>query len=249
MKQTMKPTQQIYANYTPEDFKVWEILFKRQLQILENKVSGEYLKALATVGFNDHTIPDFEKTNAILRNMTGWQLVTVPNISPADAFFKYLSHKKFTATCWLRGLHQLDYLEEPDMFHDVFAHTPLLCNRDYSTFFENIGKLAVQHEGNSRVLEQLQRLYWFTIEFGLINEHDGLKVFGAGIISSKEETLHALGKTSRKTAFSIEKIIRHEFRTDILQNEYYVIDSFQQLTDSLKQVEAELEKTHERVDW
>ncbi len=243
----MKPKQQIYANYTPEDFEVWRILFTRQLQTLENKVSAEYLSALHQVGFNDHTIPDFEKTNAILREMTGWQLVTVPNISPPGEFFEYLSHKKFTATCWLRGLHQLDYLEEPDMFHDVFAHTPLLCNKDYSTFFENIGKLAVKHEDNPRVLEKLQRLYWFTIEFGLIKENEGLKVFGAGIISSKEETLHALGEDSRKTTFDIEKIFNHEFRTDVLQNEYYVIDSFQQLVDSLKQVEAELEKTIERV--
>jgi phenylalanine-4-hydroxylase len=237
----MKPTEQIYSNYTPEDFLVWEKLFNRQLGILHGKVSDEYLKALNEIGFNYYTIPDFKITNAILAGKTGWELITVPNISPADEFLKHLAEKKFTATCWLRKMDQLDYLEEPDMFHDVFAHAPLLCNKNYSLFFESIGKLAVKYADIPDVVSKLQRLYWFTIEFGLIKENGSVKVFGAGIISSKGETEHAMSSNSKKTEFNLKKIFDHDFRTDILQDEYYVIDSFEQLVNSLKEIELELE--------
>ena len=234
----MKPTEQIYKNYTPEDFMVWEKLFNRQLGVLHSKVSAEYLVALNEIGFNYYSIPDFKITNAILKTKTGWQLITVPNISPADEFFNNLAQKKFTATCWLRKMNQLDYLEEPDMFHDVFAHAPLLTNKKYSLFFETIGKLAMKYTGNEKVLVKLQRLYWFTIEFGLIRENGLIKIFGAGIISSKGETEHALSNASKKTKFDLKKIFEHDFKTDVLQDEYYVIESFEQLLDSLKEIEV-----------
>lgn len=230
----MKPTEQIYANYTTEDFLVWKTLFNRQLKNLENKVSNEFMYSLERVGFNADSIPEFLSVNQKLKNYTGWQLVTVPNISEADEFFVYLSQKKFTATCWLRTLQQLDYLEEPDMFHDVFGHTPLLSNTSYSLFFEAMGKLAVKYIHQKEIILKLQRLYWFTIEFGLINEDNKIKVFGAGIISSKGETEHAISNRSVKTDFNITEIMKHNFRTDVLQDEYYVIDSFEQLNDSLK---------------
>ncbi len=238
----MKPTEQIYANYTTEDFLVWKTLFNRQLKNLENKVSNEFMYSLERVGFNADSIPEFLSVNQKLKNYTGWQLVTVPNISEADEFFVYLSQKKFTATCWLRTLQQLDYLEEPDMFHDVFGHTPLLSNTSYSLFFEAMGKLAVKYIHQKEIILKLQRLYWFTIEFGLINEDNKIKVFGAGIISSKGETEHAISNRSVKTDFNITEIMKHDFRTDVLQDEYYVIDSFEQLNDSLKQFELELEE-------
>lgn len=238
----MKPTEQIYANYTTEDFLVWKTLFNRQLKNLENKVSNEFMYSLERVGFNADSIPEFLSVNQKLKNYTGWQLVTVPNISEADEFFVYLSQKKFTATCWLRTLQQLDYLEEPDMFHDVFGHTPLLSNTSYSLFFEAMGKLAVKYIHQKEIILKLQRLYWFTIEFGLINEDNKIKVFGAGIISSKGETEHAISNRSVKTDFNITEIMKHNFRTDVLQDEYYVIDSFEQLNDSLKQFELELEE-------
>jgi phenylalanine-4-hydroxylase len=238
----MRPTKQIYANYTTEDLLVWKTLFNRQLNILEYKVSNEYIYSLERVGFNADSIPEFLSVNQKLKNYTGWQLVTVPNISEADEFFVYLSQKKFTATCWLRTLQQLDYLEEPDMFHDVFGHTPLLSNVSYALFFEAMGKLAVKYIHQKEIILKLQRLYWFTIEFGLINEDNKIKVFGAGIISSKGETEHAISNRSVKTDFNITEIMNHNFRTDILQDEYYVIDSFEQLNDSLKQFELELEE-------
>jgi phenylalanine-4-hydroxylase len=181
----MKPTAQIYSQYTEEDFQVWKILFDRQMEQLEGKVAGEFLEALEKVNFNRDEIPNFKKVNQILGDLTGWQLITVPNISPAEEFFKNLAEKKFTATCWLRKMSELDYLEEPDMFHDVFAHTPLLSNKSYTDFFQNMGLLAQKYDFDKEIILKLQRLYWFTIEFGLIQSDDGVKIYGAGIISSK----------------------------------------------------------------
>jgi len=240
----MRPTEQIYSNYTTEDLLVWKTLFNRQLKNLENKVSSEFMYSIDRVEFIADAIPDFTKVNQKLNNLTGWQLVTVPNISEVDEFFIYLAQKKFTSTCWLRTMQQLDYLEEPDMFHDVFGHTPLLSNKSYATFFEAMGKLAAKHIYNKEIILKLQRLYWFTIEFGLIKEDNKIKIFGAGIISSKEETEHAIDNRSLKTDFDINRIIAHNFRTDILQNEYYVIDSFEQLSHCLKQFEMELEEAN-----
>ena len=237
-----KPTTQIYANYTSEDFKVWETLFNRQMETLQGRVAEEFLEALKIIGFNAKKIPDFKDINQILSDSTGWEIITVPNISPAKEFFQFLANRQFTATCWLRSMDELDYLEEPDMFHDVFAHTPLLCNTEYTRFFQKMGALALKYLDREDLLKKLQRLYWFTIEFGLIRNNGDLKIYGAGIISSKGETEFALSKKSVKHRYHVEKIFQHDFRTDIIQEEYYVIDSFEQLTDSFVEIEALLEQ-------
>lgn len=236
----MKPTEQVYSRYTEEDFEVWKILFDRQMEQLEGKVAEEFLEALEKVGFKREEIPDFKEVNKKLRQLTGWQLVTVPNISPAKEFFQNLAEKKFTATCWLRKMSELDYLEEPDMFHDVFAHTPLLSNKAYTDFFQSMGILAGKYHYDDEIILKLQRLYWFTIEFGLIRSAEGIKIYGAGIISSKGETQHALSDRSKKHDFDIAKIFKHDFRTDIIQEEYYVIESFDQLAGSMGEIEAAL---------
>lgn len=238
---TTRPTQQIYANYRQEDFDVWKILFDRQMENLQGKVADEYLAALDVIGFTRDRIPDFTEVNQRLEAITGWNLITVPNISPPREFFSRLAEKKFTATCWLRKMEELDYLEEPDMFHDVFAHAPLLSNKDYTDFFHQIGVLAMKYIDSDEVILKLQRLYWFTIEFGLVRAQDGsLRIYGAGIVSSKGETEHALSDRSIKHDFDVRKIYQHDFRTDIMQDEYYVIDSFEQLSGSLDEFEKAL---------
>ncbi|HKK75036.1 MAG TPA: phenylalanine 4-monooxygenase [Saprospiraceae bacterium] len=237
----IKPKKQIYSNYTAEDFKVWNILYTRQMEYLRGRVSEEFLEALDTVGFNADEIPNFKKVNEVLAQTTGWKLHTVENLAPAREFFQHLSRKEFTATCWLRSMEELDYLEEPDMFHDVFAHTPLLSNEDYTDFFHKFGQLALRCVEHEDIITKLQRLYWFTIEFGLIRNDDGLKIYGAGIISSKDETLHSLSERSIKFDYDIDEIFEHDFRIDTIQESYYVIDSFKQLTDSLSEVEEKVE--------
>jgi len=236
----VKPTAQIYENYTEEDFKVWQILYDRQMNNLQGRVADEFLEAIDTIGFNREEIPNFHQVNDRLAVTTGWSLITVPNISPAKEFFQNLAEKKFTATCWLRSMEELDYLEEPDMFHDVFAHTPLLTNKAYTDFFQYIGKLALRHIDNDEIVLKLQRLYWFTIEFGLIRNNGSNKIYGAGIISSKGETEYAMSDKSIKHDFNVPQIYEHAFRTDIIQEEYYVIDSFEQLAGAFEEIEEAL---------
>ena len=236
----MRPTKQIYSDYTTQDFEVWKILFNRQIKSLEKTVSSEYLKALETIHFTANRIPDFREVNRKLATLTGWSLEVVPNISPQKIFFQFLSQKKFTATCWLRTLEQLDYIEEPDMFHDVFAHVPLLTNQSYCNFFKGISEIALEHFDNPKAIELMGRIYWFTIEFGLIRENNELKIYGAGIISSAGETRHCLDPLIPKLEFNVDTILNSEFRTDILQDKYFVIDSFDQLYHSLQEIKLSL---------
>ncbi|MBK6399734.1 MAG: phenylalanine 4-monooxygenase [Bacteroidetes bacterium] len=231
-----RPNSQIYSDYTDEDFRVWKILFDRQMDILSQTVSRNYLDALKIVNFRNDKIPDFNEVNSTLNDLTGWNLHVVPNISPQKEFFKYLSEKKFTATCWLRSFEQLDYIEEPDMFHDVFAHVPLLSNTAYCNFFKGISDIALEHIDDPKAIELLGRIYWFTIEFGLIRENDKLKIYGAGIISSNGETKHCLSNECEKLNFDVNKIMSTDFRTDILQDKYFVIDSFDQLYNALPEI-------------
>lgn len=236
----MRPKEQIYSDYTTQDFEVWKILFNRQIKSLEKTVSSEYLKALETIHFTANRIPDFREVNRKLATLTGWSLEVVPNISPQKVFFQFLSQKKFTATCWLRTLEQLDYIEEPDMFHDVFAHVPLLTNQSYCNFFKGISVIALEHFDNPKAIELMGRIYWFTIEFGLIRENNELKIYGAGIISSAGETRHCLDPLIPKLEFNVDTILNSEFRTDILQDKYFVIDSFDQLYHSLQEIKLSL---------
>ena len=231
-----KPTQQIYKNYTSDDFKVWKILFNRQLKNLKGIVADEFIQALKNLNFTAEKIPNFIEINKTLKKLTGWSIKTVPNISPPDEFFSLLSEKSFTTTCWLRSMNQIDYLEEPDMFHDVFAHVPLLSNKEYTSFFKEIGQIAMSVIDDSIKLKKLQRIYWFTIEFGLIKKHDKFKIYGAGIISSKEESNNVLSNKSQKKKFEVNIVMNQSFKIDVVQDTYYYIDSFEELTLSLDEI-------------
>ena len=235
-----RPTEQVYSNYTQEDFDVWRTLYQRQTELLKDTVSSEYLKALGLVGFSAERIPDFDEVAELLKPLTGWSLTVVPNISEQREFFTFLSQKRFTATCWLRSMEQLDYLEEPDMFHDVFGHVPLLSNKHYTDFFEAISHIALEHIDDAKAIELLGRIYWFTIEFGLIRENGELKIYGAGIISSYGETKNCLSGSTEKFPFDVSHIFNSSFRTDILQDRYFVIDSYEQLYNSIPEIRKQL---------
>lgn len=240
-----RPTQQVYSNYTEQDFLVWKILYSRQLEILKSIVSVEYLTALKVINFSSDKIPDFIEIEELLKPLTGWSLQVVPNISPKKEFFEFLSQKKFTSTCWLRTIEQLDYLEEPDMFHDVFGHVPLLCNQNYVNFFKGISDIALKYINNEKAIELLGKIYWFTIEFGLIKEQDEIKIYGAGIISSKGETEFCLSDLAIHLEFDIQSIFNTDFRTDIIQERYFVVESFEQLYHSLPLMEKLIKKAIE----
>lgn len=226
--------KQHFDNYTSEDFEVWKILFERQQENLKTKACNEYLNALIEMQdvLHANSIANFSEVNSWLKNRTGWSIETVPGLIPVDEFFQLLASKKFCSSTWLRTKEQLNYLEEPDMFHDTFGHIPLLSNPIFSEFMHEFGKLGVSVMHSEEKLLMLQRLYWFTIEFGLINQN-GLKIYGAGIASSFGESNVAVGNQVEKISFDMDRVLNENFRTDIVQNKYFVIESFEDLFESL----------------
>lgn len=236
--QRNKPLVQHYSTYTQEDFAVWALLFDRQMQLLSTHAYSRYLDALPVIGFRPGEIPDFTVTNDRLRPLTGWQLKVAPELVPQDTFFALLASGVFPATCWLRTPAEIDYIEEPDMFHDVFGHIPLLTDTTYATFMKGFGQLAIKWLQVPEAIDLLGRIYWFTIEFGLIREQHSIKVFGAGIISSAEETRHALGGEAPYLPFDITTMLHTGYRTDTVQPVYFILESFEQLCCSLAEIDS-----------
>lgn len=231
--QRKRPLTQQYEQYTKEDFLVWQILFDRQMKLLNKYASSEYLNAINQIGFQAGRIPNFTEVNETLQAFTGWKLKVVPALVPEVDFFEMLSRKIFPATCWLRTMTELDYIEEPDMFHDVFGHVPLLINPDYALFMQAFGTLALESIDKTEIIRLLSRIYWFTIEFGLIKESNSIKIYGAGILSSPGETLNSINNAVMKKPFNTEEILNTAYRTDVLQEQYFVTTGFAQLFNML----------------
>lgn len=234
--------QQEYERYTPEDFAVWKILMERQMNTLTTVASSEYLEGIETMGFHKERIPDFKEVNTTLARLTGWQIQVVPGIIAEPDFFNLLAQKKFPATTWLRKMSELDYLSEPDMFHDVFGHLPLLTNQLFTDFYRFMGELGVRYQGNEKITTMLGRIYWFTVEFGLIKNKEAKKIYGAGILSSHGETNFSLSEVPRHIPFDAEQIMFTHFENDKIQDKYFVIDSFRQLYDSMPTIQAVVER-------
>ena len=228
--------KQLYEIYTDEDLVVWSTLFNRQLDNLNNKASKDYLFALEEMRsvLNADKLPNFEEINGWFSSKTGWQIECVPGLIPVDQFFELLAEKKFPSSTWLRSMEKLDYLEEPDMFHDVFGHVPLLSNFEYSEFIHQFGKLGKSFISNQEKLLQLQRLYWFTIEFGLIMEGTKLRIYGAGILSSFGESNSSLYSNEiERLDFDLMTILDTNFCTSEMQTNYFIIDSLMSLKNSI----------------
>lgn len=226
------------TSYTKDDFWVWNTLFQRQITNIVGKASETYIEALELMSpvLNADEIPNFKKINQWFETQTKWQLCVVPGLIDVEEFFQLLAERKFCSSTWVRSKDSLDYLEEPDMFHDVFGHVPLLSHPVFSEFVHEFGKLGCQFLDDPEKLVQLQRLYWFTIEFGVIQEHGKIQSYGAGILSSYGETNQIDELKANFNDYSIQNIINKPFRTDIMQEDYYVISDFNQLFDSLKQL-------------
>ena len=231
-----KPKEQIYSNYTAEDFAVWKLLYEKQMHNLQGKVVDEFNRGIAHLNFNADEIPNFEEVNKKLLELTGWSIKTVPNLAEVDLFFEQLSKRRFTSTCWLRSMKEFDYLEEPDMFHDIFAHVPMLCDKKYTDFFHKIGELASRLH-NQEAIIMLQRLYWYTIEFGVLQNKEDLKIYGAGIISSIGEINNVYGKSAQIKPFNIQEVLSTPFEIDKVQPLYFSITSFDELIETFEQIE------------
>ncbi|UTH74392.1 phenylalanine 4-monooxygenase [Chromobacterium sp. IIBBL 290-4] len=218
--------------YTAEDHATWATLFERQSKLLPGRACDEFMEGLARLEVDHDRVPDFAKLNEKLMAATGWQIVAVPGLIPDDVFFEHLANRRFPVTWWLREPHQLDYLQEPDVFHDLFGHVPLLINPVFADYLEAYGKGGMKAKSLG-ALPNLSRLYWYTVEFGLIRTPQGLRIYGAGIVSSKSESIYCLESPSpNRVGFDLMRIMNTRYRIDTFQKTYFVIDSFQQLFDA-----------------
>jgi len=230
--------EQNFSKYTTEDFEVWKLLFNRQIKNLTGKVHPSYYDYIGELKevLNAETVPDFNDLNHTLLAGQGWSIEVVPGLIPVKDFFRFLSVKRFCSSTWMRKRSELDYLEEPDMFHDIFGHVPLLMNKDYSDFTQEIGRLGLKHWDNEDIVKQLQRLYWYTIEFGLIKESKKTEIYGAGIISSSAETNHVYKEGVNKIPYDLETCLHKDFIIPKVQTEYFEINSFKQLFNTLSKL-------------
>ncbi len=236
----IRELKQDYAAYSVADHSVWQILFGRQMKKLPDKASAAFLNGLELVGFQETCIPDFNEVNKRLEKLTGWRLTGVPGIVDNRTFFEMLRGRFFPASTWLRSMDQLDYLEEPDMFHDVFAHVPLLANQDFCSFLEGLSHIAFRWIENPEAVELLSRIYWYTVEFGLIREKGALKIYGAGILSSNGESDYCLQAGRPRYDFDVMRILETPYIKEKYQELYFVIESYQELNDNLPLIEKAL---------
>lgn len=233
---TVNTMKQEYSKYGPEDFQVWRILFERQEENMPGRATAEFLEGIRRINFTADKIPDFSETNPLLKSITGWELAVVPGIIPDDVFFTLMANRKFPASTWLRKMSELDYLEEPDMFHDVFGHVPLLTNQPFVDFLQELSKIGLDYIDNKWAIELLSRIYWFTIEFGLIREEGQLRIYGAGILSSPGETIYSLSDKPKHFEYDVEQILNTPYRKDTFQDRYFIIESYEQLYESLPEI-------------
>lgn len=226
--------EQPYEAYTADDHRAWQILYERQKSALTRHAAPAFVEGIEKLELSSTRVPDFISLNRALAATTGWRIAAVNGLISDRAFFECLANRIFPVTWWMRGLAQLDYLEEPDLFHDLFGHVPMLMHAPFADFMQAYGRHGLRAD-QLGALESLSRLYWYTVEFGLIQDArvpGGLAIYGAGIASSSGETRHSLARgddAPRRLRFDVDRVMQTRFRTDVFQQTYFVIESFEQL--------------------
>ena len=230
--------------YDPSEHAVWKTLFERQTRLLPGRACDAFVQGMRVLPIDASRIPDFRRLSEVLMRHTGWQVVAVPGLVPDEVFFDHLANRRFPAGNFIRKPHELDYLEEPDVFHDVFGHVPMLMNPVIADFVQayGVGGLRAQQLG---VLPNLARVYWYTVEFGLVRQSDGQRIYGSGIASSFTESVFALDdKSPNHIGFELERVMRTNYRIDDFQESYFVLDS---LDDLLRLAEIDFAPVYSRV--
>jgi phenylalanine-4-hydroxylase len=234
-----------WSNYTAAEHATWKTLFERQTKLLPGRACDEFVQGMRDLPMGANEIPDFERLSEVLLPRTGWQVVAVPGLVPDDVFFEHLANRRFPAGQFIRKPHELDYLEEPDVFHDVFGHVPMLMNPAMADFIQayGVGGLRAQKLGK---LANLARVYWYTVEFGLVKQADGLRIYGAGIASSFSESIFALDDASpNRVAFDLPRVMQTDYRIDDFQETYFVINH---LDDLLALAKIDFAPLYEQMD-
>jgi len=225
---------QRWGDYTPDEHARWRTLFARQEQTLVNRGAPEFLAGVKEFGMAAGGIPDFQCLNDVLNQRTGWTIVAVPGLVPDDVFFKHLANRQFPSTRFIRRSDQMDYIQEPDIFHDIFGHVPLLLNPVFADFMQAYGRAGLSAMGVG-CLENLARLYWYTVEFGLIRTRRGVRIYGSGIVSSRGEAMYCLDdRTPKRVVFDSVRVMRTAYRIDRYQDIYFVINAYEDLFAALQ---------------
>jgi len=223
--------EQDWAGYSNDEHELWKRLYARQSALLPRYACDEFLDSLATLNFSAG-IPKFAEINPKLIAATNWQIVAVPGLLPDEVFFNHLAHRRFPVTVWLRNPAEFDYIVEPDIFHDFFGHVPLLFDKTFADYLEAYGKGGVKAKGLN-ALDYLARLYWYTVEFGLIETPNGLRTYGAGILSSGGELPYCIeSKKSNRIRFDLLRVMQSKYKIDTFQETYFVIKNFKELFDA-----------------
>ncbi|MDP3854639.1 phenylalanine 4-monooxygenase [Phenylobacterium sp.] len=226
---------QDWAAYTTAEHQVWLTLYERQSRLLPGRACDAFLNGLDALDLHRGGIPDFSRINEELTRLTGWSVVAVPGLVPDEVFFDHLANRRFPAGRFIRKPDELDYLEEPDVFHDVFGHVPMLTDPTFADYMQAYGQGGLRALGRGQ-LHNLARLYWYTVEFGLLQTPEGLRIYGAGIVSSRAESIFALDDPSpNRLGFDLERVMRTPYRIDDFQQVYFVIPSLQALLDATLQ--------------
>lgn len=231
---TTAVVEQPWGDYTPVEHDTWARLFRRQAEILPGRACQAFLDNLSAMGMDDSRIPRFDDLDAHLRRTTGWRLVGVEGLLPELDFFRHLEAREFPVTWWIRRPEQFDYISEPDLFHDLFGHVPLLMDPVFADYMQAYGAGGVRAATfGGEPLANLTRLYWYTVEFGLIRDAGSLRIYGSGIVSSKGESVYCLESAApNRIGFDLARVMRTRYRIDTYQKTYFVVDSFQQLFDA-----------------
>ena len=216
-----------YPDYTDEEQETWRLLYGRQVGLLQGRACEQYVAGLETMGFDPFRIPALRDVHRVLHDTTGWSASRAPGLLHERDFFAFLARRTFPSTDYIRPRNEMDYTPAPDLFHDIFGHTPLITQPAFADFYQRVGQAAICARDVDR--RKIERFYWFTVEFGLIDTPAGLKIYGNGILSSYSEVLHSLTDAARKKPFAPEAIAAQEYDVWHLQPLLFVIDSFEQL--------------------
>ncbi|MBX3102604.1 MAG: phenylalanine 4-monooxygenase [Bacteroidetes bacterium] len=220
---------QEFEKYTPQDHQMWQRLYHRQMEVLHNRAASGFMDGLQALQMGPEGIPHYGQLSDRLEQVTGWRLQGVTGIVPNDVFFRLLARRQFPVTTWIRQPAQMDYLMEPDLFHDVFGHVPLLADTAYASFLEALGQLALPYMDNPLAIELLSRIYWFSVEFGLIAEDNALRIYGAGILSSPGESVFCLSPQVPRFYFNLQELFHTPYINHRMQDRYFVIESYDEL--------------------
>jgi phenylalanine-4-hydroxylase len=222
---------QEFDSISESDHQIWRELYDRQFKVLQGRAADEWYEGMKALRIGTAGIPNYEEVSELLQARTGWSIVAVPGLVPDDVFFEHLANRRFPVTRWIRSREQMDYIVEPDAFHDCYGHVPHLADPFFADYLESYGRMGLEALRRD-ALANVARLYWYTVEFGLINTPEGLRIYGAGITSSEGESIYSLeSRRSQRVQFDLERVMRSKYIIHTYQASYFVIDDYQELVD------------------